>query len=111
MKKSIDKITIEGKDYIPVDSLASPENEGEIKIVILQRGWVMIGRLERDGTDCKLHQAYNIRRWGTEKGLGQLANEGRQENTVMDYCGLVEFDYLTVVATLTCNENLWKGLL
>jgi len=109
MKKKIDKLTIEGKDYVPIDSLEKPEYKGDIKIVILQRGWVMIGIFERKDNDCKLHKAYNIRRWGTERGLGQLASEGKQESTQLDYCGLVEFDYLTVVAMLSCDEDIWKN--
>jgi hypothetical protein len=109
MKKAIDKITIEGKDYVPLDSIDKPEYEGDIKIVVLQRGWVYIGRFERNDNDCKLHNAYNIRRWGTENGLGELANEGKKEDTILDRChGVVEFDYLTVVCMISCREDVWQ---
>lgn len=108
-KKAIDKITIEGKDYVPVDSVQ--EYEGDIKIVVLQRGWVYVGRFERNGNNCKLHNAYNIRRWGTEKGLGELSNEGKKENTILDKCyGVIEFDYLTVVCMIGCKESVWKDI-
>ena len=84
------------------------EMNGEYKIVILQRGWVMIGKLERNGSECKLHNASVIRNWGTTKGLGELAMEGKKKDTKLDKCGgVVEFDYLTVVATIAVNEGLW----
>ena len=109
MKTAIDKITVEGRDYVPVDQVQ--EYEGDIKIVILQRGWVMIGRFERSGSDCKLHNASVIRKWGTTNGLPELCN-GKLKDTVLDKCyGVVEFDYLTVIATLTVKEEAWKGAL
>ena len=86
-----------------------PEITGDWKIVILQRGWVMVGRFERNGNDCKLHNASVIRVWGTSRGLGELALEGAKEYTKLDPChGVVEFDYLTVVATIACEESKWN---
>ena len=88
------------------------EKTGDVKIVILQRGWVMVGRFERNGSDCKLHNAAVIRSWGTSKGLGELASNGVLPNTKLDPTnGLVEFDYLTVVATISCEEEKWKKCL
>lgn len=88
------------------------EHEGEIKIVILQRGWVMVGKFERNGSDCVLHNAYNVRRWGTEKGLGELAEKGVLENTKLDKMyGVVKFDYLTVISTIDCKEKVWRKIL
>lgn len=85
----------------------------DIRIVILQRGWVMVGQFERDGLDCKLHNASVIRIWGTTRGLGEIAKHGpNPDKTQLDPTnGVVEFDYLTVVATIACNEDAWKGKL
>jgi len=97
---------IKMKNEIIIDK----ESIGDIKIVILQRGWVMIGRFEKEGTECKLHNASVIRVWGTTKGLGQLANEGKQKETILDKCyGLVQFDWLTVVAIIDCKEDIWAN--
>lgn len=83
--------------------------ESSIKIVILQRGWVYIGKFERTGSDCLLTKASVIRRWGTTKGLGEITKDGPTSNTVLDPVnGPVRFDYLTVVATLDCNDEVWK---
>ena len=99
-------VTIDGVEYTPV------KNDSDVKIVVLQRGWVMVGRLERTGSDCKLHNAAVIRVWGTKKGLGEIAQAGPTKDTVLDKCGsLVEFDYLTVVAAISCEASKWASAL
>ena len=88
------------------------EASGDIKICVLQRGHVLVGRFERDGSECKLHNASVIRSWGTSKGLGELAQNGPLIGTNLDKCnGLVEFDYLTVIFTLSVEENKWLNVL
>ncbi len=105
-----DSVFIGGKEYVPKDSVSRIEYTGDIKIVILQRGWIYIGRFERNGNDCKLHNASCIRTWGTTKGLAELVN-GPTSNTKLDKCeGTVEFDWLTVVHTINANEEKWKSL-
>ena len=105
----VDEVRINGVSYIRKDkAVRQPEPKGKLKIVILQRGWVMIGFFERKGSDCQLHNASVIRSWGTSKGLGELATTGPLTNTKLDPCnGLVEFDYLTVVAMISCQEDVW----
>jgi len=105
---SLKEISLDGVKYIKADSIQQvPTN---IKIVVLQRGWVLIGRFEKDGTHCKLHNASVIRSWGTTKGLGELAESGKLKDTKLDKCnGLVEFDILTVVLTISVNEDKWKS--
>lgn len=106
MKK---KVVIEGEEYVPAKER---EYGGDVKIVILQRGWVMVGRFERNGSDCKLHDASVVRSWGTTKGIGEIAKDGPTSTTKLDPCnGTVEFDYLTVVATISCNESKWQDAL
>jgi hypothetical protein len=59
-----------------------------------------------------LHNASVVRSWGTSKGLGELAESGPLTNTKLDKCnGLVEFDYLTVVFTLSVEESKWLNVL
>ena len=100
------QIQVDGIIYEPVTV------KGDVKIFILQRGWVMVGRFERKGNDCKLSQASVIRSWGTTKGLGEIASNGPTKDTKLDKTnGLVEFDYLTVVASISCSEEKWKTAL
>ena len=106
MKK---KIKIDGKKYCLCND--DTEINSDIRIVILQRGWVMIGRFVRIGNDCELHDASVIRVWGTTEGLGQLANEGEQKNTILDKCnGVVRFDNLTMIASIDCDAKKWAIL-
>lgn len=105
----VKEVKINGVDYVRKDTINNHEITGDIKIVILQRGWVMVGRFERDGSDCKLHNAAVIRLWGTTKGLGEIAKDGPTSKTVLDPThGIVEFDYLTAVATVACEEEKWQ---
>lgn len=102
----METIVVNGKTYY---SNPQAEITGDLKIVILQRGWVMIGKLERNGSECKLHNASVIRNWGTTRGLGELATEGKKKDTKLDPCGgVVEFDYLTVVATIAVDASKWN---
>jgi hypothetical protein len=107
-KTEINEVEINGIQYVRKDSVNIPkEFDGDIKIVVLQRGWVYIGRFERNGNDCKLHNAYCIRVWGTTKGLQELVN-GATSSTKLDKCeGIVEFDWLTVIHTITVNKSKW----
>jgi len=79
----------------------------EVRIVILQRGWVMVGRYERDGFYGRLHQGAVIRNWGTSgdhRGLGYLASHGPTEETHLEPCELpVEFQELTTVPSFLCD--------
>lgn len=98
-------ITVDGVEYVKKGS-EEPKNSN-IKIVILQRGWVFIGRWSEQGDMCALDNAYTIRVWGTSKGLGELALEGKQSATKLDKAGHVEFHKLTTVAVINATEALW----
>lgn len=107
MKMDASEIEVNGVKYVPKGSEKTQFN-GDVKIVILQRGWVMVGKFERNGSDCKLNNASVIRNWGTTRGLGEIAKDGPTASTKIDPTnGLVEFDYLTVVASIACNPVAW----
>lgn len=113
MEITQNELTVNGKKYILADSVKQQQQfEGETKILVLQRGWVMVGKLEKKGSECKLHNASVIRNWGTTKGLGEIAIGGPTSSTKLDKCGgVVEFDYLTVVCSIAVNEDKWKSAL
>lgn len=79
------------------------------QIVIAQRGWVFVGDVARSGDDVTITQAQCIRRWGTTKGLGELAKNGPQPNTVLDDMGTVRLHALAVVASLDCEAEKWAA--
>lgn len=103
-------LKIDNVEYVRADSV-KPAPSGNIKIVILPRGWNMIGYFSKEGTQCKLENASVIRRWGTTKGLGELAEKGKLKDTILDPCGTVEFHELTVIATIVCREDVWTSMI
>lgn len=97
------QIEVNGAVYIRKDA---PTEPSDWKIVVLQRGWVLVGRYSRDGDDCVLEDAKVIRRWGTTAGLGQLV-DGPLSETVLDDAGRVEFHVLTQVFAIDANPEAW----
>ena len=100
----MDEMVINGVEYV------KKESDAPIKIVILQRGWVMVGNLERTGSDCVLKNAAVVRVWGTKRGLGEIAQAGPTKDTILDKCGTVHFDWLTVVAAIDCEASKWATI-
>ena len=80
------------------------------QIVIAQRGWVFVGDVKRSGDDVTITDASCIRRWGTTKGLGEIALKGPTKATVLDPMGTVRMHALAIVATVDCEESKWTGL-
>ena len=77
------------------------------QIVIAQRGWIFIGDVERSGDDVTITDAKCIRRWGTTKGLGEIAKSGPTKSTVLDDMGTVRLHALAVVASLDVEAAKW----
>ena len=76
-------------------------------ITVLQRGWVVVGTpVKAPAGEIYLTNASIIRRWGTTKGLGQLAQEGKQPNTVLDACGEVRAFQPAVVLTIPVKAGV-----
>lgn len=101
-------ITLDGIAYVRADEISKEPTSSDIKIVILQRGWVAIGRYTEEENDiCVLSDAYIIRYWGTSKGLGELALEGKQTNTKLDKTGTIRFHKLTSVGIIDANKSKW----
>ena len=84
------------------------DESGIKQIVILQRGWVIIGDFYKSGSDCETRNTYVIRRWGTEYGLGQIAEHGPTDRTILDPVGTMHFHELTTVGRIDVNSDKWK---
>lgn len=100
------EIEVSAEELKKLQCKSNPDSP--VKIVILQRGWVFVGRFKKSGSDCVLENALCIRQWGTTKGLGELVN-GPTSKTVLDDSGTVRFNELTVIAMVDCNESGWKN--
>lgn len=85
------EVTINGKTYIPKESVAaSATGIGPCRIIVADRGWVFVGNCEdhEDGS-VTIRNARNIRNWGTTRGLGELANGPLPNKTKFDDYGVV----------------------
>ena len=76
------------------------------QIVIGERGWVWVGDVRREGGDYILSNASVIRVWGTKNGLGELALEGKQANTILDPCGTVRIPELAVIGRIDVAQGV-----
>ena len=93
----------------PATAKEPASDESDFRIVVLQRGWVAVGDFTREGSDCRLENASVIRRWGTTKGLGELAASGPTKTTVLDPAGTLRFHELTIVATFDAEKSKWSA--
>ena len=78
-------------------------------IVIADRGFVYVGNVEHDDDFCIVTNAKNIRKWGTTKGLGELALEGPKSETVLDDYGTVRIPSSAVISILDSDASKWLG--
>lgn len=74
-------------------------------IVISNRGNIVVGDLTQEGDMLHLTNASVIRRWGTTKGLGQLAMEGATNETVLDECGDFSCHLLTTCGLIKVTSD------
>ena len=78
---------------------------GPQQIVIADRGWVYVGKTRTDGDRLVVENARCIRRWGTTKGLGQLAASGPTPDTTLDPMGLLVVPMRAVISILACTSE------
>lgn len=79
------------------------------RVIVLQRGWVVVGDVEQYGPEIKVSNGSVVRRRGTTKGLGELAEKGPLESTVLDPCPPMRCHELTIVLQIDCNEEAWAA--
>ena len=105
---TVEKVTINGATYIREDAVKkAPGHDSEIRIVVLQRGWVVVGRYREDGDRVLLSDAHVIEYWGTTQGLGELVN-GPTSKTKLRWCGSVEAHRLGVILTVAVDGAKWS---
>ena len=102
-------ITINGAEYVRADSIpTAPSDDMGVRIVVLQRGWVVVGHARRFGPRVVVSKCAVVRRWGTTNGLGQLASGGPiPGTTVLDACPDVECLEQEIVLSMKCDPTRW----
>ncbi len=107
----IDELTIgEAKELANLFGRSETKKiDGGIRIVVLQRGWVVVGRFSQVGHDCRLDDSAVVRIWGTSKGLPEIVKGPIEGKTVLDKSPLpILFNELTIVFMLQCEEKEWS---
>jgi hypothetical protein len=79
-------------------------------IYVLDGGFVLVGVGKPDPNNflfLTVEGAAVVRRWGTQRGLGQLAAEGPRPNTALDPEGDVSVNTRFIMRAIPCNEEAW----
>lgn len=87
------------------------ETDHGIQIAVLDRGFVYVGRVKTDADWCYISNAFNVRRWGTSKGLGELAATGPTLQTNMDKTGSLKAPIKAVISLIAVEEQVWEKIL
>jgi hypothetical protein len=101
--KSMKEIIVDGVKYVPVCE------SGPIKIVVIERGFVYVGRVEVgcDTGDVTIRGARSLIRWGSSQHLGELVN-GPLENTKLGAPCTVLVRGAQVVHMIEVNNDGWN---
>ena len=100
-------VSIDGVEYIRKDSVV--DTEGEIKIVVLDRGFVYVGHVTIEEDFVVIRRANNIRHWGTKNGLGDLVS-GPLPGTKLDPVGTLRAAKRALISLIDVEQSKWKLL-
>ena len=80
------------------------------QICVVDNGFVFVGLCDNNAPETVLIQhVKQLRRWGTEHGLGQLV-EGPTPNTIMDVIPVILVPRSRVVFTIPVNADKWSKI-
>ena len=98
-------LRIDDVEYIRKDAVS--DTDGDIKIVVLDRGFVYVGNIAKEDDFIVIKNAKNIRQWGTTKGLGELIN-GPLKNTKLDAAGTVRAPFRALISLIDVEQKAWN---
>jgi hypothetical protein len=97
-------------DAAPSEMLvSSAKTEHGLAIVIADRGWVWVGTVTSDYDFTTIEGARCVRRWGTSKGLGELAKLGPRPDTALDDPVDMKVASRAVIAIVPCEQSAWTA--
>ena len=99
-------MVIDGVDYVRADSVVA--SNSSTKIVVCDRGFVLVGRVSIESCYVTISQCHCIRLWGTNYGLGEIAAGGPTSKTKIDKQPTTRVHELQVVQMIDCEESKWK---
>ena len=99
-----DRVVINDVEYQPVYSVTS----SNLKIVVLDRGFVVVGNVSFQEDYVVIDQCSCIRKWGTTQGLGEIAFNGPTSQTKLDKQPRTTVHKLQVVQIIDCEASKWN---
>ncbi len=76
-------------------------------IVVVDSGFVFVGNVDSfESHMVTIHNARNIRVYGTENGLGQLALTGKTSSTVLDDVGTMHVNQNKIIFCIEVDPNV-----
>ena len=77
------------------------------RIVVIDRGWVVVGKVTDHESNLIVHHCRCLRTWGTTRGLGELIS-GPTSETKHDWMGIVDVPMRAVIFTMPVAEDAWS---
>lgn len=96
---------INGVEYVRADNIEVKPTKKQI--VVLQRGWIVVGDVSKTQEEVTIKNCSIIRVWGTSKGLGEIAENGATDKTKLDSCPDIIVHPLSVVLYMNINMEKW----
>lgn len=101
-KTGLKTISLDGVEYVRKDTLPpSSPVMGPVRIIVADKGFVFVGNCEElPNNRVRITNCYNLRYWGTSRGLGELIH-GPLNTTKYDFYGTVECDVIAAIAVVS----------
>jgi len=108
-KEITSKIQLNGETYVKESEIKkqSKYKASPVQILVLNRGWIVVGNVSESVNKTIIQNAAVIRKWGTTKGLGELAIKGKLPDTILDACPDITVDTANVVLVMNCEQSKW----
>ena len=80
-----------------------------IEIVVLTNSLVYVGEVVYHEDSLRIAPAWNIRRFGTTRGLGEIALNGPTRDTILDPSGPIKVFYESKswIHSMECEQEPW----
>lgn len=90
----------------------SEQTAGEahgLALVVADKGFVWVGQTVTTPEFVEIKGARCVRRWGTSKGLNQLATEGPLSGTQLDAPADLKVSRKALIAIIPCEAEKWAA--
>ena len=104
---NLTEVTINNEIYVKKTEILAEFKSSPIQIVVLNRGWIVVGNVEEKEGKTYIRKPSIIRNWGTKKGLGELAMSGKLPETKLDECLDIVVDTANIIFIMNCDQSKW----